>query len=157
NPWTGSGDGTTTVVNDGTAGPAIFSYNDNPGCHCGVSGSWSFSTTSDLNGTVQLPWESTVLHAWFTVTVRRTVFVTHSGNPTTTPLVNAGPTSCCTTPSNGFSYSGTTDIAVAVGDTYGFQMTGSNGDYNDFLQGTLTVGPHFSTTATGSVSLGATI
>ena len=50
------------------------------------------------------------------------------------------PASCCTTPSNGFSYTGTTTSSSPVGDVYGFEVTGSNGDLNSFLQGTLKVG-----------------
>ena len=50
-----------------------------------------------------------------------------------------GPASCCTAPSNGFDYSGTTTLTVNNGDTFGFTITGSNGDLNSFLRGTLRV------------------
>ena len=55
-------------------------------------------------------------------------------------LVTAGPAICCTPPSNGFAYSGTTTFNVEPGDVYGFEMAGSNADFNSFLNGTLTIG-----------------
>ncbi len=51
-----------------------------------------------------------------------------------------GPISCCTTPSNGFDYSGTTNLTLQVGDEFGFIVSGGNGDSNSFLQGDLQVG-----------------
>ena len=65
-------------------------------------------------------------------------YVDAEGGPATV-LVNDGPAICCTPPSGGFSYSGTTFLDVEAGDVYGFAMTGSNGDSNSTLQGTLTV------------------
>ena len=47
---------------------------------------------------------------------------------------------CCTTPSNGFDYSGAASFTVQAGDKYGFVLHGSNGDFNDLLRGELTVG-----------------
>ena len=46
---------------------------------------------------------------------------------------------CCTPPSGGFGYTGTTTWNVQPGDTYGFELGGSNGDSDSRLQGTLTV------------------
>ena len=57
-------------------------------------------------------------------------------------LVDDGPEICCTPPSNGFSYTGSVALSVEPGDTYGFTMTGSNGDLNSFLNGTLTYRRH---------------
>ncbi len=156
--WTGSGTGTTSVPSDGTNGTAQFSYSYNNPCNCGASGTWTFHTEANSSGQVVLPWTYTGLHAWFQVTVGLDVFVTHGTTTTTTNLITAGPTSCCTTPSNGFSYSGTQTLTVVAGDTYGFVMRGSNFDSNSFLKGTLTVGTTpattFSTTATpGPVTL----
>ena len=156
--WNGSGPGTTTVVGDGSSGPAVFSYNLDLGHSSGASGTWTFSTTSDFTGQVKLPWHWAGLHAWFHVTAQLVAFVTHSGGGTdSTTLVNAGPADCCTTPSNGFDYSGTTTLAVSTGDTYGFTISGSNFDFNSFLRGTLTVGPFLNATATTDVPTGTTI
>ena len=42
-------------------------------------------------------------------------------------------------PRTAFDYSGTTTLTVNNGDTFGFTITGSNGDLNSFLRGTLRV------------------
>jgi PASTA domain len=178
-PWAGTGTGTTTVVSDGTSGPAVFTYSSTE-----FNGSWTFSTVAsgldedddedvdeedeDLEEgeneglkededeeddeeededeelesskrTVQLAWTYTGFHSFFDVTVGLDAFVTHAGMTTTTPLVSAGPVNCCTPPSGGFEYSGTTSLSVQAGDTYGFAMRGSHFDSARQLRGTLTV------------------
>ena len=163
-PWSGSGTGTTHTVADGTSGPAQFTYSYvNPCTSCGATGSWTFSTTSTTtSGPQSLAWSYTGFHAYFEVRVGLSVFVKHGTVTTTTPLVSAGPANCCTTPSGGFSYAGTTTVTVSPGDTYGFMLTGSNFDSNATLSGTLTVTATalqgISTTATpGPVALGTSI
>ncbi len=142
--WTGSaGPGTTNVVSDGTAGPAVFTYDYDPTgptvIGAGATGTWTFSTTADASGPVQLDWSYTGFHAFFQVTVGLTAFVASGGSQTSTPLVQDGPINCCTAPSSGFTYAGTTTLSVLAGDTYGFTMSGSNFDLNDVLRGTLTI------------------
>jgi len=135
-PWSGSGTGTTTVVDNGATGTtAQFTYSVNPG----NSGSWRFATSALSDGPVDLSYAYTGYHAFFQVRVSLTAFVTSGGVTTTFPLVNAGPVNCCTPPSGGFSYAGTIRLSVHAGDTYGFDMTGSNGDSDRRLLGTLTV------------------
>src|SRR5262249_31974132 len=150
--WSGSGPGTTTVVGDGTAGPAVFSYDLDLGQASGASGFWDFSTTADFTGQVQLPYHWTGLHAWFQVKAQLVAYVEHKApgvtSHITTQLINVGPTDCCTTPSNGFDYRGTTTLSVQAGDLYGFTIIGSNQDLNSFLRGTLTVGPFLSANVT---------
>jgi hypothetical protein len=184
-PWAGTGTATTTVVSDGTSGPAVFTYSSTE-----FQGSWTFSTVAkgldedddedvdeidededeareededeareededddededdendedeELVGnarTVQLAWKYTGFHSFFLVTVGLDAFVTHGATTTTTPLVNAGPEVCCTPPSGGFDYSGTTSLSVQAGDTYGFAMRGSHFDSAHELRGTLRV------------------
>jgi hypothetical protein len=133
-PWTGSGTGTTTVVSDGTSGPAVFTYSQT-----GFTGSWRFSTVAASTRVVQLAWTYSGFHSFFRVRVGLDAFVTHGATTTTTPLVNAGPVNCCTPPSGGFTYSGTTSLSVQAGDTYGFAMRGSNSDTAKTLRGTLRV------------------
>ena len=88
-----------------------------------------------------MPYHWTGLHAWFNVTARLDAVVVRGASlVSTTNLVNAGPESCCTTPSNGFDYAGTASFTVQTGDKYGFVLHGSNGDSNDFLRGDLTIG-----------------
>jgi len=149
-PWTGGGSGTTTVVSDGTSGPAVFSYSQ----HFGFSGSWSFSTVASSTRTVNLAWTYTGFHSFFRVTVGLDAFVTHGATTTTTSLVNDGPVNCCTPPSGGFSYSGTTSLSVQAGDTYGFAMRGSHFDSLHVLEGTLTVDDTDVTPPTVSCDLG---
>ncbi|TAK12921.1 MAG: hypothetical protein EPO35_10865 [Acidobacteria bacterium] len=140
--WSASGPGTVTVNDDGSVtGKPQLSYNYNLGVAGGVPYStWTFSTTSPSTRSVSLGWDLSGLHAWFAVTVKLEVFVNHLGTETivSTP-VNAGPTNCCASPSNGFAYSGNLNVNVQAGDTYGFKVSGSNGDLNSFLQGVLKV------------------
>jgi hypothetical protein len=149
--WTGSGSasssggapsniGATTVVSDGTTGPAQFQYAYLDAAGCCSTGSWTFSTVAAAPGPVQLNWTYTGSHAFFQVRVGLSAFDTPTGGaPTTTSLVSAGPANCCTSPSASFSYSGTTTLTVNTGDTYGFTMSGGNFDSNSTLNGTLTV------------------
>jgi hypothetical protein len=150
-PWTGSGTGTTTVVSDGSSGPAVFQYSEFGDPNSGAVGSWSFSTTAGTTRTVNLTYDYTGFHAFFEVTVGLEAFVTHAGTTTTTPLVDAGPVDCCTPPSGGFTYTGAVSLPVQAGDTYGFMLQGSNFDSNPTLQGTLTVDEPCTQTITGTV------
>ena len=137
--WTGSGPiGTTaTTTRDGTGGVAEFKYEKNLGVAGGVPlTTWTFQTTAAQTGTVNLAYTLEGLHAWFNVTVGLTTFRNAS---TVETLIADGPVSCCTPPSNGFSYEGTASIPVTAGDTFGFKISGSNGDSNSFLRGTLRV------------------
>ncbi len=139
--WAASGTGSVTLQNDGTAGgqPA-FQYQQGPNVPDIFTGAWTFSTVAADTRTVALDWTWSGLHAWFAVTTRLEVFVRRGGaDVSVTTLVNEGPVNCCTSPSNGFGYSGSTSVAVTAGDTYGFRVYGSNGDYNDLFQGTLSV------------------
>jgi hypothetical protein len=149
-PWTGTGTGTTTVVSDGTSGPAVFTYNQTTG----FSGSWRFSTVASRTRVVQLAWTYSGFHSFFEVRVGLDAFVTHGMTTTTTPLVNAGPVNCCTPPSGGFTYSGTTPLSVEAGDAYGFVMRGSHFDTAHVLRGTLTVNDADMTPPSASCDLG---
>ena len=136
--WTGSGPGVRGIPHSGTGGLAEFTYNDDHGVSSGVPlEAWDFHTTAATAGTVHLVWAYEGLHAWFNVTAGLDAY--RSGSPTTTSLVAAGPAVCCTTPSNGFAYSGSTTLTVAAGEAFGFKITGSNGDSNSFLRGDLRV------------------
>jgi hypothetical protein len=149
-PWAGTGTGTTTVVSDGTSGPAVFSYDQTTG----FDGSWRFSTVASRTRVVQLAWTYTGFHSFFRVTVGLDAFVTHGPTTTATPLVNAGPVNCCTPPSGGFTYNGTTSLSVQAGDTYGFAMRGSHFDSAHVLRGTLTVNDPDMTPPRASCDLG---
>ena len=151
--WSGSGiafsgDGTQPLnisFTNGVTERAQFHYDyidpfpsGSPGSS--ATGSFEYSTTAGAAGDVTLPWSFAGFHAFFQVSVTLTAFVDGSGGETLYPLVNAGPTNCCNEPSNWFSYAGTVTLpAVQAGDTYGFRITGSNGDSNATLQGDLAV------------------
>ncbi len=121
--WSGSGTGTTTVVSNGSVSPAIFKYEHQVSC-C-ASGSWNFSAVAATSRTVVLKYKYEGYHAWYQVRVNLNAFVGQSS----VPLVAAGPVSCCAgPPSGGFSYTGTVTLSVSAGQSYGFTMSGSNGD-----------------------------
>ena len=44
--WQALGDGTTTVIEDGSDGPPQFTYSYDPGGASGVTGEWGFFTTA---------------------------------------------------------------------------------------------------------------
>lgn len=130
--WTGSGNGSLTVDGDITGG-ASLAYNL-PSANFSAQ-TWSFLTTATQAGTYTYDWTYSGNHAWFAVTA----FLNSVTNGNSTSLVNAGPANCCSSPSNGFSYSGTTTFNVAAGDVYGFNFGGNNSDSNNFLTGTLSI------------------
>ena len=138
--WTAAGPGTVQTVSDGSTSAAAMTYNgDGLG-----SASWTFTTTAtptSANGTpIRVPWTWQGLHAWFLVTAQMDAVVIRNGvEISTTNLVNEGPEICCTEPSNGFLYGGIHEFNVQPGDVYGFRLSGSNSDYNNFLRGTFTL------------------
>ncbi len=130
-PWTGGGTGTTSVAADGSDGMAEFSYEAlGP-----FNGSWVFGAIAADTGTKILNYTYTGFHSFFNVTASLSVFQ----NADTAVLVNAGPENCCTSPSAGFTYSGTVMLDLVAGDSYGFGMTGSHFDSAPVLRGILTV------------------
>src|SRR5262245_14417181 len=136
--WAATGPGTVTTSSNGSVTPAAMSYSMNP-VGLGVTRSWDFTATATAAATagdpIKVPYTWQGLHAWFQVTARLDMIV---NGVVVQTLENHGPVSCCTTPSNGFVYGGVATFSnVPAGATYGFRMSGSNGDFNNFLQGTL--------------------
>ena len=143
--WQATGPGTISDVSDGSASAARFSYSLQP-AGLGQQRTWTFSAVATQTGQVKVPYTWQGLHAWFAVTTSLDTFVTHPTPPnppstpdTTTHILGQGPTSCCTAPSNGFIYGGVATFDVQAGETYGFRLSGSNSDSNNFLRGTLTL------------------
>jgi hypothetical protein len=108
--WTASGDGTVTLVSDGTAGDAVMSY-----VYGGNSGDWYFTTTAAQTGTVTLPWSYSGDHG---VEGNEYVYALINGVVVATRLDEASST-------GPFSWNGTITFSVNAGDTYGFQLHGS--------------------------------
>lgn len=127
--WTISGPGTTSI--SGTDGSPTFNYSLAPAGFNTVT--WTASATVLTSGQYAFDWDYSGFHAFFDVTA-----FLNTINPTSS-LVAAGPENCCTAPSAGFNYSGTTGFAVTAGDTIGFAFGGSNYDSNNVLSGTLTI------------------
>ena len=132
-PWSGAGTGPSKVVSDGVSADPRFDY-DYPA----AVGTWTFSAVAGTTRSVPVKWDYSGLHAWAGVTVQLERFVSRAGaDVAKEKLVAAGPVNCCAAPSNGFAYSGTSTFDVRAGDVYGFRMTGSNGDANRILRGSL--------------------
>ncbi len=137
--WQGVGTNTPTVGGAATDTPTLaYAYED----ECCATGEWSLYKTATTSGTISLDWSWTGYHAWFQVTAGLTAFVISAdASDSETVLIDAGPTSCCAgPPSGGFTYSGTVELAVEPGDTYGFELSGSNADSDGRLQGTFAIG-----------------
>ncbi len=133
--WSASGPGTVTVTDtdQGDDGVSQFTYNMNP---AGFSTStWSFETTATQDETVTLFYDYSGFHAFFAVTA----FLQSFDDDGTTTIVNDGPVNCCSSPSNGFHYTGSVTFDVVTGETYGFNMGGNNFDSDNRLIGTFTV------------------
>ena len=135
-PWSGSGTATTTLVNDGTTAlDPQLEYDVT-----GMSGNWEFGATATTARKQPVTWRYKGLHSWASVRVAIERYVIRNGNEIVRQtLASAGPVSCCTSPSNGFVYTGDVEFDLQPGDKYGFRMSGSHNDRSQILQGTLTL------------------
>jgi YDG domain/Putative Ig domain/Kelch motif/Galactose oxidase, central domain len=157
--WTASANngGTTTITPpSGPSTSGQFAYSINLGGGGVPARTWTFQNTAAASGTVSFNWQYTGFHAYFEVTALLQVF--DASNVVT--LYNVGPTDCCTSPSGGFSVSGTATINVNQGDAFGWIVGGSNFDSNSVLNGTLTItnfsaplGTPATFSATGSMNI----
>jgi|GEM_PF-5272918 len=136
--WSVSGPGTTTLLNDGSTGQPSMSY--------ALSGSvvystqtWTFANTAQSAATVTESFSYSGFHAYFQVRVFVHPFVIHNGVKTYLTGIDQGPINCCTPPSGGFTIAASTTFNLLAGDTYGFEIGGSNFDSNSVLNGTFTI------------------
>jgi hypothetical protein len=134
-PWTAGGTGTVTLDSDGSAADPKFHYQSLDVS----SGAWTFNTVAASARSVPVDYEYSGFNAFFQVTVSLQRFVQRGGvDVLADTLINDGPADCCTPPSGGFDYTGSTTFPdLQPGDVYGFRLTGSNGDANQTLSGTL--------------------
>jgi hypothetical protein len=131
-PWAGSGTGTAKVVANGAAADPQFDYSTVG------AGSWTFSTAAATTRAVPLAYDYSGFHAWFAVRVKLVAFVSRGGADVSTKvLADQGPVNCCTAPSGGFAFKGQTSFDVRAGDVYGFRLSGSNGDSDPTVRGSL--------------------
>jgi hypothetical protein len=133
-PWVGSGTATTTVLSNGTA-------NDTPSLQykvAGFKGAWELKATAKAARKQPIGWNYKGFHSWAGVRVAIEKYVSRGGKDIVKEtLASGGPAMCCTPPSGGFQYGGTTTFDLQPGDVYGFRLTGSHGDIAQTLEGTL--------------------
>jgi hypothetical protein len=106
----------------------------------GRTGTWTMQAKAGVARALSVNWNYKGYHAWFGVKVAIERFVIRGGAQMTETLQSASAARCCTAPSGGFNYQGTTRFDVQKDDVYGFRMTGSNADSDARLLGTLTLG-----------------
>jgi hypothetical protein len=131
--WSATGDGVTVTDADQNDGISAFEYSVTRGDF--DERTWVFETTAKKAGTVTLQYEWTGFHAFFQVTTDLQSF----DDQGTTTLVDEGPINCCTSPSAGFNYVGTTTLELEKGEKYGFVLKGDNSDSDNRLLGSFTV------------------
>jgi choice-of-anchor C domain-containing protein len=149
--WVASGPGTVSPLSDGaTDSNPAFSY-----YYCSVSGvtpeslggctdggaseqTWTFAASPAAGETqVAGTYLWTGNHAWCGASAELEAYVVTGSGQTTTSLVNEGNSCNTASPYGPFEFSGPYTFQIPSGATsYGFSLSGSNGDSNSFLQGT---------------------
>ncbi|QEE62427.1 hypothetical protein FVA74_13235 [Salinibacterium sp. dk2585] len=124
-PWSAAGPGSVTLVSDGVGAPAQFSYDGGTA----FNGTWTFSSTAPVTGTVTVPYTWNGIHSWFAARASLSAF----DDDGSTVLVNQGA-------SDSFGFSGSHTFTVTAGETYGFRVGGSHADSALILRGTFTLG-----------------
>lgn len=128
-PWTISGPGSTSVDTFGNTTSFTYALND-----AGfATQTWTATANVIESGLYQFDWNYSGLHAFFNVRA----FLNSSNLANS--LVDAGPSNCCTPPSNGFNFSGSDAFLVNAGQNISFTFGGSNSDIDNFLLGTLEI------------------
>lgn len=133
--WTAVGPGTKTVTpSSGPSSTATFQYALN-GSAVWSPQTWEYRTTAATTGPVTFNWNYSGYHAFFQVRVFLRVFADGPSGRQTITLVSAGPVNCCSSPSGGFNYSGSTTFNVNAGYAFGIQAGGQNFDSDSRLLG----------------------
>ena len=129
-PFTGSGPGTVSVSpnSDVSGDQFTFNYGVNS-----TSGSWSFTALALDTGVHTIDYSGGGDHAYFRASAYAGVFTTDAnGTVTTQTLFSSGTY-------GPFSYSGTVNLDLVAGQTYGFNFSGSNYDSANYLVGDLQI------------------
>ncbi|MEZ5936289.1 MAG: PEP-CTERM sorting domain-containing protein [Alphaproteobacteria bacterium] len=130
--WTISGPGITSST---PISPyeTDLSYDLNPAGF--ATQTWQVRATAPAAGDYEFDWDYSGFHAFFQVTAFLTAIDPNLG---ALSLINAGPANCCTSPSNGFAFAGNQVFSgLAAGQSFGFDLGGSNFDSNNVLRGNL--------------------
>lgn len=135
--WTATSilDGTTAITPaTGEADTARFSYTVNLGNPAGGVSfrTASYSAVAANNGTVTLDWEYTGFHAFFATRAQLIVWAGTAGGQVDSVEIDQAT-------GGGYSFSGSSAIAVEAGQPFGFTIGGSNFDSNSRLDGILKV------------------
>jgi hypothetical protein len=128
--FTATGPGTLSISGNNTD-TTTFTYNDgNAGFG---TNNWTISAIAPENETLTVDYNSSGFYAYFEVVAALHSFIGGQGNT----LYSYGPVDCCSTPSGGFDYTGSVTFNLLAGQSYGFTLTGRNGDSNNVQLGTL--------------------
>ncbi len=135
--WTSNGPDDHCVLDDGSSsGNPSMTYDwDTAQGDTYSERLWHFTTTATADGTVTLPWSYDALHSWYSVNIDLWAVVTDGNGTTTTHLVDFYNQNL----TGWQDFSGTVQLNVSAGDTYGFRLGGSNFDSSNILMGTLTI------------------
>lgn len=99
---------------------------------------WTFSAVATENADYTYDWNYSGFHAYFQVYAQLDAFGGLAGGGTA--LYAPAIQNCCTSPSAGFSTTGTYHFGVLnAGDVFGFVIRGRNADSTSVLQGKLDV------------------
>ena len=153
--WTAAGPGTVKVLSTGAgdSNPS-FSYwycavtGVAPGATCNDGGAdpgtpWTFQATASGETQVTGTYLWTGNHAWCAAFAELQPFTVTGGVTTRLPAVVNEGNNCLGTDGEGpidgsFEFSAQYTFDLSGVSQYGFLLSGSNGDYNSFLQGTFT-------------------
>ncbi|MGI4842303.1 MAG: PEP-CTERM sorting domain-containing protein [Janthinobacterium lividum] len=132
--WNITGAGTTSTSQTATGTELSYALS---GSQVHSAQTWTATAIADEAGDYSFDWTYSGFHAYFMVTA----FLNASSSMgATDSLVNAGPASCCSAPSNGFAYAGNYTFAgINAGDTLQFTFGGANSDSDARLMGTLSL------------------
>jgi hypothetical protein len=141
--WSHDGYGTTSVTPTAEGGQQ-FSYKGD-GYHY-TPRIWSFITVAEESKTLEFNWTYSGLHAWFMAYAGAEAFADGPNGRTTVTLKPWGGVW------DYFSFSGTSQLEIHEGFSYGFITNGKNYDATWILQGNLVVNPVTPTDTTAPVT-----
>jgi hypothetical protein len=122
-------------VADGSQSDPQFDYSVNA-----FGGAWSYSAKAGSTRELRVSYQSTGFYGWYQVVTKLEAFVSRAGKDVyVKQLAAQGPVNCCTAPSGGFDYSGSTAFDVQTGDVYGFRMSGTHYTADPVMRGSIFV------------------